>query len=561
MFTTVFNILGGIAIFVFGIKLMSDGLHKVAGARMRSILRLFSANRFVAIISGALVTTVIQSSATTTIMVIGFVNAGLLTLVQAIGIIFGANIGTTVTAQLVAFDISCIIMPTITLGLLLSFVSRKKVANWSEAIIGLGFIFLGMRHLENTLAALAGNESFMSFFQLFDCTPINGIVPLLPLLGAVGVGVVVTFVVQSSAACSGVIVALGAAKLIDIYTATALILGSNIGTTITAQIVAISANRIAKQAALAHLLFNLIGVLAALVSFYIWIGDEPVFFYLVDLISDTSLPRRIANSHTVFNVCTTLLLVPFIPLFAKICERVIPAGSDKIKYKTIDEHLLNTPSIALAQATAALHKMLKKAWTTVDCALRLYNRNDEKNQTLAKQLERRESDIDSRQEQITEYLANLMQKSLTKKEAAQIPQLLHCVNDAERIGDHTSTIRDIIEKVQQEEIRFSQEAEAEFNALHDQLASLVEKTTELLAEKSTETADEAADLYFDLQSKLVACENSHVSRINRGLCNPQSGIPYLELLEEIRKVSRHVRNIAERAEFFGGEIASVRGKL
>ncbi len=551
----VFNVFGGLAIFVFGMKLMSDGLHKAAGEKMRSILRLFSANRFIAVISGAVVTCVIQSSSASTVMVIGFVNAGLLSLVQAIGIIFGANIGTTITAQLVAFDISSIIMPSIAIGLVMSFFSRKEIANWSETVLGFGFLFLGMNFMGNELKSLSEFESFRNMFQLFKCAPVDGSIPFLALLGAIGVGLVTTFIIQSSSACSGIVIALGISGLVDLYTATALIVGSNIGTTVTAQLAALTANRIAKQAALAHTLFNLIGALVVCGSFYIIIDGQPVFFKAVEMISsDGTLARQIANSHTIFNVVTTVILLPFVPLLAKICEKIIPVREEKVKYQVIDEHFLDTPSIALAQATTAVHKMLRKAWTTVDCAFNLYNRNDEKNKALAKQLERREADVDNRQQAITVYLSKLMQKSLSDKEAAQIPMLLHCTNDAERIGDHTSIICSVIERIKEGEIRFSQEAEVEFNELHDQLALFVEKTIELLKTQSAQVADDAEDLYHDLQAKLTSSENSHINRINTGLCQPRSGILYLELLEEIRKISRHVRNIAERAVLLGGEI-------
>ena len=255
------NVLGGLAIFIFGMKMMSDGLHRVAGERMKNILRLFSSNRIVAIITGAVVTAVIQSSSASTVMVVGFTNAGLLSLIQAIGIIFGANIGTTVTAQLVAFDISWIIMPSIILGLLLSFIPKLSLSNWSETVIGLGFLFLGMNLMSSELKQLSSHPAFMEAFQLFKCAPVNGWVPPVALFGAIGIGLVATLIIQSSSACSGIIIALGASGLIDLYTAVALVLGSNIGTTVTAQLAAITANRVAKQAALAHTLFNVLGVL------------------------------------------------------------------------------------------------------------------------------------------------------------------------------------------------------------------------------------------------------------------------------------------------------------
>ncbi|MBE6400706.1 MAG: Na/Pi cotransporter family protein, partial [Verrucomicrobia bacterium] len=436
------NVFGGLAIFIFGMKLMSDGLHNVAGDKMRTVLRLFSANRFVGILSGATVTAVVQSSSASTVMVIGFVNAGLLTLVQAIAIIFGANIGTTITAQIVAFDIKWIIMPSIILGLLLSFVPARSIRNWSETVIGLGFIFLGMTTMSSQLKTLASDPAFMQLFQTFNCAPVDGVIPPLALLGAIGVGVVATFIVQSSSAVSGIVIALGVGGLVDIYTAVALILGSNIGTTVTAQLASLTANRVAKQAALAHTLFNVLGVVIIAVTFWFTIDGEPIFFKAVTWFSDgNDLPRQIANAHTLFNVTATVVLVGFIPLLAKICERVIPLDKGQTKFQRLEQHLLYTPSIALAQTAGALRKMLKKSWQIVDCTLCLYNKNDEKNQAVLKQLEKREADIDERQKDITDYLAKLMQVKLTTQEAEQIPLLLHCTNDAERLGDLAADIR------------------------------------------------------------------------------------------------------------------------
>ena len=551
MLMTFTQVFGGLAIFIFGMRLMSDGLHQVAGERMRSILRMFSANPLVAVASGAAVTCVIQSSSASTVMVIGFINAGLLTLVQAMGLIFGANIGTTVTAQLVAFDISWIIMPAIIAGLLLSFVKNQKIANWSETIIGLGFLFLGMEFMSGELKSLSSHPAFMEAFQTFKCSPVNGMLPIGSLLGAIFIGMLATLIVQSSSACSGIVIALGASGLLDIYTAVALVMGSNVGTTITAQLAAMTANRVAKQAALAHTLFNVLGVIMVCLTFLIPWGDKPAFFALINKLSlNGDLPRQIANAHTVFNVFTTLILLPFIPLLAKICEKVIPVSSGQIKYQYLEPHLLDTPSIALTQTAYALRRMLQKAWRMIDCALSIYNRNDEKNQAIVRQLEKREEDIDERQKNITDYLSQLMGKKLSRSEAAQIPLLLHCTNDVERIGDHTEIIQEIIGKLQASELKFSLQAEKEYDLLHDKLAEVARLSSMMLAHCTPELMKKSNHLETEIYDLLNKFEREHINRINRGDCRPQVGILYLELLSEIRKISRHLFNINERSEMF-----------
>lgn len=551
MFATFVQVFGGLAIFIYGMKLMSDGLHQVAGEKMRSILRIFSVNPLIAVVSGAAVTCVIQSSSASTVMVIGFVNAGLLSLIQAIGLIFGANIGTTITAQLVAFDISWIIMPAIIVGLLLSFSKRHKIANWSETVIGLGFLFLGMELMSSELKTLAQLESFKKAFLTFQCAPVNGMIPAGALFGAIFIGLIATMIIQSSSACSGIVIALGASGLLDIYTAVALILGSNIGTTVTAQLAAMTANRVAKQAALAHTLFNVLGVIIICISFLITYGNEPVFFAVIKKLSlNGELPRQIANAHTLFNVFTTLVLLPFIPLLALICEKVIPVAPGKIKYQYLEPHLLDTPSIALTQTTYALRRMLQKAWRMIDCALNLYNRNDTKNQLFARQLEKREADIDERQKNITEYLAQLMGKKLTRQEAEHIPLLLHCTNDVERIGDHTAIIQNIINQMRQDELQLSKQAEKEYDLLHDKLIEIADVSAEMLTRCTSALIKKSAVLHDEIDKMLNEYETEHISRINNGDCRPQVGILYLELLVEIRKISRHLLNINERSEMF-----------
>lgn len=551
MASTLFQVFGGLAIFIFGMKLMSDGLHRVAGEKMRSFLRLFSANRLVGIFSGATATAIVQSSSATTVMTIGFVNAGLLTLVQAMAIIFGANIGTTITAQLVAFDITWIIMPSIIIGLAISFIPARSISNWSETILGLGFLFFGMEIMSGELKSLSSHPMFMEAFQTFKCAPIDGVIPPLSLLGAIGIGLIATVVIQSSSACSGIVVALAASGLIDIYTGVALILGSNVGTTITAQLAAIPANRVAKQAALAHTLFNVIGVVMMVATFWFTIEGEPIFFKIVKMVSsDGTLQRQIANAHTIFNVFTTLVLIIFIPLLARICERAIPVKNERVKFQRLEPHLLNTPSIALTQTADALRKMLKKSWKMADRTLRIYNKNDEENQKFIENLDKHESDVDERQKDITSYLSKLMQCGLTSEEAEQIPLLLHCTNDAERIGDLSAIIRDIMMRIKENKYTFSTEAENEFNELHSRLAGLAEMSIKLLEAKSHEDVEQAKLAKVEITTMLSSLESDHISRVNEGICRPEVGISYLELLESVRKVAKNLFNIIDRAENF-----------
>ena len=546
------RVFGGLAIFVYGMKIMGDGLHAVAGEKMRSILKLFSANRFVAILSGAAVTAVVQSSSASTVMVIGFVNAGLLTLVQSIGIIFGANIGTTITAQLVAFDIQGIVMPALIVGMVLSFFKGRQMNGWGMTILGFGFLFLGMGMMGGELKELAKDEGFRSMFRLFECVPnANGYIPIGSIIGAAFVGLLATVIIQSSSACTGIILALGASGLLNLHTAVALVVGSNIGTTITAQLAALTANRVAKQAALAHTLFNFCGALVIFVSFLFVVDGEPVFFRMVRYFSgDGELPRQIANAHTLFNIFTTAVLVPFIGPLAAICERLISVRESKVKYRRLEPILLDTPDVALHQATAALRKMLGKSWRSVNCAFKLYDRDDADNLELAQSLDEIEREIDERQSDIAQYLSRLMEKPINHEQAGRIPMLLHCVNDAERIGDHAIIVRDIFASLNEDENALSRDARDEFVKLHAKLVRQAQGTLSLLAGGDDSVRRAVMSLRDEIMVMAARFEQNHLLRLREKRCSTESGIVYIELLGEFRKVSRHLANIAERSNAF-----------
>ncbi len=557
----IFTIFGGLAIFIFGMQLMSDGLQNAAGQKMRSLLRLFAKNSFVAVGTGAAVTSIVQSSSATTVMTVGFVNAGLLTLQQAIGITLGSHIGTTITGQLVAFKISWIIMPAIIAGLILNFFTKRSISSWGTTLMGFGFLFLGMEFMGNELHLLSTSEAVTSIFRTFKCEPVNGIMPATATAGAIFIGILVTVIIQSSSATSGIVIVLAGSGLLDLYTATAIVLGSNIGTTITAQLAALTANRVAKQAALSHTLTSTVGVVLTVLTFWITAHGEPVFFYLVKLCSPGALiGREVANANTIFNIVTTLIFIPAVPLIAKICEKIIPVDRSTVKFKRLEPHLLATPSIALAQTSAALRKMLIKAWKMIDCALNIYGHNDEANQHVAKQLEKREADVDSRQQEIADYLSELMQRPLTHEQTKQIPLLLHCTNDTERIGDHTFIIKGIFDRMTEENLKFSPEAEKELDELHDNLSELAKSVIRLLEKKFPETAADARNKRGVMVEKLAKSESEHLRRIANGQCVPEVGIMYLELLDEMRKITRHLANITDRADNFYDKLDKL-GKL
>lgn len=547
------TVLGGLALFIYGMQLMSYGLRKVAGEKMRSLLYLFSKNRLVAIVAGAVVTAVLQSSSASTVMVIGFVNAGLLNLLQSTGIILGANIGTTLTAQLIAFKISYLIMPTIIAGVILSFFNRPLIKNWSPVFIGFGFLFLGMDTMSAPLKELSGDPSFIEVFKTFDCTPNpDGHLPFLPLLGSVGIGLGVTLILQSSAATIGMVFALASGGALNMYTAIAITLGANIGTTITAQLAALTANRLAKQAALFHTLFNVFGVLLFLATSWIMIGDESIFYWLVKSISGhgASLARQVANADTLFNLCFMLLVLPFVKYFARLCEKIIPQKEPEVKFKYLEPLLLDTPAQALIQVLASLRRMLKKSCKMVDIALRSYDLEDEDAQMKIPHLAEREARIDEYQHDITKYLTKLMTRPLTQQQSNVIPTLLHCTNDAERIGDHTKQILDLLEQFREVHGHLSPVAEQEYMQLVKLLRSQAECAVDLLENPTHDKLFLAGTIRSEIRIKTESFEQNHVKRMADQTCVAIYGHFFVDLLEEMRQVSRHIANVTERAGQF-----------
>ena len=552
----ILNVLGGLALFVLGMEFMSNGLQKAAGEKMRTVLYLFSRNRFVAIIAGAVVTAVIQSSSASTVMVIGFVNAGLLNLVQSIGIIFGANIGTTITTQIVSLNIAAVAMPSIVIGLIMTFIKWQKLRGWGEAVLGFGLLFFGLTVMGTELKSISSFPSFVEFFKTFECAPVNGVIPFGAMLGAILVGLIATVVVQSSSAVTGIVIVLATSGLLDLYTGVALVVGSNIGTTITAQLAAMAANRIAKQTALAHSLFNVIGAVVLIITFWIPWGDSgiPVFFALVNLMTDGTLgtegmsnvPRLVANAHTVFNVCATLLLLPFIPLLARICERLIPIHDKKVKYQYLEPHLLNTPALALSQSVFAIRKMLKKSWKMVDRSIQRNfipcNTDPESYELLAK----REKRIDRYQLEITDYLVKITRRSLSKHQADIVPLLMHCTNDAERIADHTEIILSLTTRLSEAEQQISEIGKEELNELYVLLKEQAKNTITSLEQYAPEEAQAAIDAEEKIHQLAEEFEANHIARLNQGQCNAVTGVIFIEMLAEVTKISHHFVNIAER---------------
>ena len=551
------NVFGGLAIFILGMWMLDKGLTKIAGEKLKTILRFCVKNKFVAVAAGAFVTAAIQSSSATTVMVIGFVNAGLMNLAQAIGVIFGANIGTTITAQMVSFKLDSLAMPAVIVGVTMLFIPWKRLTGWADAILGFGFLFYGMGMMSSDLKSIGTFPTFIDFFQTFDCGPVNGVIPFLPLIGTIIIGILVTVVVQSSSAVTGIVIALGAGGLINLYTAVALIFGSNIGTTITAQLAAIPGNKIAKQTALAHTLFNVIGVVIVTMTFWIPWGDTgiPIFFYAINSLTEgnafaeipQNLPRHIANAHTLFNIVTAVILFPLINVLAAFCAKVIPVGDDKVKFTFLEPLLLETPGIALDQTVQALSKMMKKAWKMIDSAV-----NDcfiplDVNSKVTEKIRKREQNIDRYQYEIMQYLSDIMRRRISLRQSDRIPPLMHCTNDAERIGDRAENIIRIAERMKESDRKLSEEGVKELNQIFNILKDQARHTLSALEVPRAVTVEMVNEAEKSVVRMAANFEDAHITRVREGRCDAETGILYVELLSELVAISRHLSNVAERS--------------
>lgn len=554
--SVVIAVLGGLALFVFGMELMGDGIQKIAGENMKKVLQFFARNGIVAVLAGTLVTAVIQSSSATTVMVIGFINAGLLNLSQAIGIIFGANIGTTVTAQIVSFNVSTLAMPAIIAGLLLFFIPYRNCRGIGETVLGFGFLFYGMVLMSDELTRIADFPTVTRLFSHFDCTPLDGVMPFGAVIGALCIGLVVTMIIQSSSASTGIIIALGAGGLINLYTAMPLVLGANIGTTVTAQLAAIPANRVAKQAALAHTLFNVVGTLIMLVFFYVpWGATEvPVFFHIVDAITPgdafsaipQNVPRHIANAHTLFNVFTAVILLPFVMPLAHVCERLIPAKR-KIKYTSLDPYLLENPPIALHQTVTRLRTMTRSAWSVFEKTMRDTVLNGGYDAEKREEYRKRESKIDRMQEEITAYLVQLAQRELTLPQSRMIPVLTHCANDAERLADYAELVLKEAARLAERREKFSKKSEKELRTLFDLTGRMASKVLAALEKGDEEPAGEARELGREIRQQVGRMVNAYPGNLRKGSFNVESGIIFLSLAGIFRQAAERLDNIAVRA--------------
>ncbi|PPA71422.1 Na/Pi cotransporter family protein [Jeotgalibacillus proteolyticus] len=527
-----FQFIGGLGIFLFGLKFMGDGLQKSAGDRLREILDRFTTNPFMGVLAGIFVTVLLQTSTGTTVITIGLVSAGFMTLRQAIGVIMGANIGTTVTAFIIGIDIGEYALPITALGaLLLFFIKNNKVNNFGQIVFGFGMLFYGLGLMSDGMKPLRELQAFIDLTQSMSDIPILGVI----------VGTVFTMIVQSSSATIGVLQGLYSEDLISLNAAIPVLFGDNIGTTITAVLAAIGASVAAKRAAAVHVLFNIIGtiIFMVLLTPFMW------FITWIDQFLQLEPAMQIAFAHGTFNVSNTIVQFPFIAVLALIVTKIIPGKEVVIEFKPkhLDPNFIEqSPSIALGQAKEEVLRMGGFAVQGLNEAFDYLKTKNTKKAELGYQIEDAINNLDSK---ITDYLIQLSGASLSAVESERHSILMDTVRDIERIGDHFENVIELVDYQQANKVKMTEDAMEDLNEMFTLTIDAVSNAIEALDQNDQAIARDVAekeDLIDKMERKF---RKKHIIRLNEGQCSGQAGIVFVDIVSNLERIGDHAVNIAE----------------
>ncbi len=532
--TTVFSLLGGLGLFLFGIKTMGDGLEQAAGSKMKRLLEALTRNKFTAVLVGLLVTAVIQSSSATTVMVVGFVNAGLLSLSKAIGVIMGANIGTTVTSLMLSVKLNFGILFTAVGAICQLAGNRSSFKLLGQIMMGLGILFVGMDAMTAAMEPLRDWQGFRDMMELAKN----------PLVGVL-VGAGVTALLQSSSASVGILQALAATGAISLQASLFILFGQNIGTCVTALLASVGANRTAKRAAVVHLLFNVIGaalfiVLALVLPLASWI----------ETLAGANLRLQIAFAHIIFNVVTTLLLLPISGLLEKLAYLVV-RGEDKqqepMRLEYFDARLFSTPPVAVQQLFREVQRMADIVAVNYRFAMQYYFAPKD---LAVDEFDNREQVIDYLNAEITQNLIELKGLNLRADDIRLVGSLFHVVNDLERIGDHSMNIVEIGSARKKEKLRFSGKAEREIEELSGIVTSMLDKSIHIVKRQITdvEIIGEVIELESQVDKLCESLADHHVDRVKNKKCTPRNGMLYLDMLNNLERIADHADNLASSVE-------------
>lgn len=526
----IFLLLGGLGLFLYGMRTMSEGLENLAGDKLRDILAALTNNKFSGVLVGAGVTAIIQSSSATTVMVVGFVNAAMMTLTQAAGVIMGANIGTTITSQLIAFKLTDSAPIILFAGVLLyMFVKKRSVQLLGQVITGFGMLFLGMSLMSESMEPLRYMESFKALMISFS-NPLTGIL----------IGALVTAVIQSSSASIGILQAFALQGLIGFNGAIYIILGQNIGTCVTALLAGIGASKTAKRAAILHLLFNTIGTIVFLLA----LTFIPIVPF-VDSISGGDTVRQIANFHTIFNVSITLILLPLLNQLVKLATIIVP-GEDPEVPRTeliyLNDTIFTAPPLAVMQLSKEVHRMSELVLSNLDQVLSSFFSRELYNKPL---IAKTEKTINFLNFEITRYLVEIQSKlQLSTKDAKYVGRLFHVVADLERIGDHAENIFEYIEYLIESNATISEDAFHELEIMGAKTKNIVELGVKVFETNDYNLVNEIAPAEQEIDDLQIEYRDHHIERLNQRTCNPEFGVVFTDMIGDLERIADHATNIA-----------------
>ena len=522
------GIFGGLGLFLYGMKLMGDGLENVAGEGLKGILEKITSNRLMGVFVGTIVTAIIQSSSATTVMVVSFVNAGLMSLTQATGVILGSNIGTTITAQMVSFKLEVVAPIFIGVGAILMMAAKKKKTKELAVIsVGFGILFMGMGMMSSSMEPISELQSFKNFILVVGTNPLLGVF----------VGVVMTAVLQSSSATTAILVALATAGTIDMKVAFPMVLGCNIGTCVTAIIASLTANRTAKKAALIHLLFKIFGTILFL----------PFVSQVVKVVAHMTpdnLGRQVANAHTIFNIVITVVMLPVSTYVVKLVDRMLPEKDDEIEIQGaiyLDKNLLETPVVASAQVVKETIRMAKKAKENFELAMNTFFNDKEEN---IEKIYENENTINILEKDITEYLVELSEQNLPEENAKLVSQIYHTINDLERIGDHSENIAELALEKCNKKIEMSEDAIDEVKEMFETTLRALDLAIENYENHESINENIAEEMEERIDELEVKFRENNIKRLSSKMCLADSGVMFFDLLSNIERIGDHANNIA-----------------
>ena len=530
--TIAFSLLGGLGLFLFGMKLMSEGLEKAAGARMRGILEFFTKNRFVGLLVGMLFTAVVQSSSATTVMVVSFVNSGLMTLLQSTGVILGANIGTTITGQLIAFDLGAV-APLFVMGgvVMVMFCKSQKIKKIGEVVLGFGILFMGLNAMGDAMGTLKESPQIVDILS-----------SLSNPFAAISVGFIITAILQSSSATVGIVILMAAQGLLQFAICPYIVLGCNIGSCVSALLASLGGKKDAKRAAMIHFLFNVFG---SIITFVILLATQNMITDAVMAFSGNNPARAVANIHTAMKIFEVIIMFPFMSWIVKLTYMCVPGtdvkdGEEKYELKYIGKKIIS-PTTAVIDAINEIEHMGELAIANLKAGIEaICTLNEERIEEVYKT----ERYINFLNKKITDYLVEVNSLHFPINDEHMIGGLFHVVNDIERIGDHAENFAESAKLRIEDKVEFSDKAIAELQEMTDKVATILEYSLDMFSHDNHEHMNDILELEETIDEEEKKMQRKHIKRLTLNKCTPEAGMIFSDTASGLERIADHATNIA-----------------